>query len=614
MPRHADPELLTIREAFTLLTVDNLTPLAALVGPVPTKKGELVDVVAEAMSDPKVVKALYAGLAETGQRAIQEATHDPEGVLHEQRFQAKYNRSPDFGGSGGRFAGGKKPTPLRLFFPHFTVLPTDLRAMLLSFVPAPPPLAVVAQDELPSQVRRPHVRLSYPYGKPDTEEVELRVRPTARAALHDVRAVLRLIDSGNVKVSDKTHRPSQASIKVVAGVLAEGDFYSEEDQAAEDWDVAADLSMRPFAWPLLLQSAGLAEVHGTRLQLTATGRKATTKPVHEVIRQVWDRWQKTTLLDEFNRISEIKGQQGKGRGGLTAVAPRRGAIVGVLRECPAGKWISIEELFRLLKVLASGFAVSRDPWHLYIGELQYGSFGFEANYLWETLQGRYVLAFLFEYAATLGLIDVAYISPILARNDYRDRWGTDDLSCLSRYDGLMFIRINSLGAWCLGISDKYEAEAVPAERMLKVLPNRDVVAADKPLSPADTLFLERFAQRQSEAVWHLEAGTILAAVEQGLTVDELKEFLIARSQELLPQTVDVYLSDLATKTGQLVDEGTARLIGCKDALVAQTLANDRRLRKLCRLAGERELVFRTADEGAVRKALRELGYVLPPLR
>ena len=47
-------------------------------------------------------------------------------------------------------------------------------------------------------------------------------------------------------------------------------------------------------------------------------------------------------------------------------------------------------------------------------------------------------------------------------------------------------------------------------------------------------------------------------------------------------------------------------------VVAQTLVNDRRLRKLCQLAGERHLVFRSADETAVRRALRELGYVLPP--
>jgi hypothetical protein len=42
------------------------------------------------------------------------------------------------------------------------------------------------------------------------------------------------------------------------------------------------------------------------------------------------------------------------------------------------------------------------------------------------------------------------------------------------------------------------------------------------------------------------------------------------------------------------------------------LANDRKLKKLCQLACEKCLVFRAADEAAVRQVLRELGYVLPP--
>jgi len=196
--------------------------------------------------------------------------------------------------------------------------------------------------------------------------------------------------------------------------------------------------MRAFAWPVLLQAAGLAEAAGTRLRLTAAGRKATTKPAHEVIRSVWEKWQRTTLLDEFSRVTAIKGQQAKGRG-MTAVGPRREAVIEVLRECPVGKWLTVAEVFRLLKAQAADFQVTHDAWRLYIADQNYGSLGYDSNYAWETLQGRYVLVFLFEYAATLGVLDVAYISPEGARNDFRDRWGTDDLSCLSRYDGLIYI-------------------------------------------------------------------------------------------------------------------------------------------------------------------------------
>jgi hypothetical protein len=611
MSRYDESEQLNVRDALALLTLDDLKPVAKLVGTPPARKGELVDLIARTLENMEKVRSLYDKLDDSGKKAVQEATYDPEGVLDEARFAAKYGRSPDFGGSGRRFNNDGQPSLLRLFFPRSNVLPIDLRQMLRTFVPEPEPLTAKSNDELPAKVQRPHVDHGPYHAKPDKTEVEMEVRLTARAALHDVKAVLRLIDAGGVKVSDKKHRPSQAAMNAVAGVLADGDFYTERNANDDDWEPDTDLNIQPFAWPMLVQAAGLVEAAGSRLQLTAAGRKATTSPAHEVIRQIWQRWQKTTLLDEFNRIEVIKGQQSKGRG-LSAIAPRRQAVIEVLQKCPAGKWLSTEEVFRLLKVQAPRMRVTHDAWQLYIAEQRYGSLGYDGEYTWETLEGRYVLAFLFEYAATLGVIDVAYISPEGARNDFHDRWGTDELSCLSRYDGLLFVRINPLGAWCLGISETFIPETVPNERVLTVLANRDVVASDRPPSTADVLYLERFAERRSDKVWQLSTEKILQAVEKGLSLKELREFLEAKSSEPLPQTVDVFLADLEDKTSQLEDLGAARIIACKNVVVAQTLASDRRLRKLVYLAGERHIAFRSADETAVRRGLRELGYVVPP--
>ena len=611
MPRPEEPEKLTVRETFSRLTVDDLKALLALVrGPVQARKAELVDQLAGVMESPKEVRALYDELEDLAKKAVQEATHDPQGVWHRSRFEAKYGGLPALD-RPGRSQYQTKPTELRLFFPRDPVLATDLRVILLAFVPEPLPLAVAGGDELPARVRRPQLDLGGYHRKPDQEEVELRVRETARAALLDVKAILRLVDAGQVKVGEKTRRPSQATVKAVAAVLTDGDFYGEDDCSEDDWDPASDLTMKAFAWPMLLQAAGLAGTAGSKLQLAPAGRKATTRPAHDVVRQVWEKWQKTTLLDEFNRVDVVKGQQSMDS--MTAVAPRRQAVVEGLKECPVGKWVRSEELFRQLKA-GHPFFVARDSWRLYLGEQQYGSFGYDADYAWESLQGRFTLALLFEYAATLGLLDVAYISPEHARNDFRDRWGTDDLSCLSRYDGLMYFRVNPLGAWCLGLADTYEPQVVVLEKVLRVLPNLDVVAADRPPSAADVLFLERFAERSSEAVWRLSRDRILAAVEQGLAVAELKDFLASRAQGSLPQTAEVFLHDLQDKMGQLEDLGAARLIGCKDAVVARTLASDRRLRNICQLAGERHLVFKASDEAAVRRALKEVGHVLPPPR
>ena len=65
--------------------------------------------------------------------------------------------------------------------------------------------------------------------------------------------------------------------------------------------------------------------------------------------------------------------------------------------------------------------------------------------MWEIVEGRYALCVLFEYAATAGLIDVAYADPCGARDDYRALWGAGQYAYLSRYDGLLAVRVNELG-------------------------------------------------------------------------------------------------------------------------------------------------------------------------
>ncbi|HLN33282.1 MAG TPA: helicase-associated domain-containing protein [Gemmataceae bacterium] len=605
-------EILSTQEAFQKLTMDALKPLARLLDRTagPPKPG-LVGLLTDTMTKPAKVRELYDGLDTLSKAAIQEAAAEPEGILDISRFQAKYGQSPDFGPLKEWSSHSVQPTVLALFFPqqYTRVLPHDLHQLLSEFVPEPVALQASTTDEPPSTIRETWQSWD---GKEMTgEEKEVRVRETARAAQRDLKAVLRLVDAGEVGVSDKTRRPTSATVKAVEAVLEGGDFYSEDDVDQEPYQPSHDLKIKGFAWPLIVQAAKLAELSGTRLRLTTAGRKALALPVHEVLRSAWNCWLNSTLLDEFHRVSGVKGLQSKGKSGASALVSRRHAMLEALEECPAGKWIATEELFRLLKVHGKDFEVVHNPFQLYIGERQYGSLGTWGRAYWELVEGRYALALLFEYAATLGLIDVAYTSPQGARDDYTDRWGTDDLACLSRYDGLRYVRINALGAWCFDIADSYEPEPIVHEKVLKVLPNLDVVAKAKAVYPEDLILLDRFADKQSEAVWHLSTAKILKAAEEGQTIQELIEFLNAKTEEPVPQTVAIFLQDMENRTGKLRDVGTVRIIECADVATAQLLGNERRLRGMCELAGERSLIFRPAKENAVRRALRDLGYAIP---
>jgi hypothetical protein len=219
-------------------------------------------------------------------------------------------------------------------------------------------------------------------------------------------------------------------------VLYGGDWYAEGDGAdTPRWAGGPLFPIRAHAWPLLLQTGGLAKIDGSKLALTPKGKKALAQPVHEVVAELYARWQKKGTPDELRRVDLIKGQTAKGVR-LSAPVDRRLVIEDALHACcPVGKWLSVDDLFRQMKLDGFRFEVAGNPWKLYLLDANYGSLGYDGGDDFEILEARYTLAYLFEYLATLGLVDVAYTLPYDARPDYHDRWGTDELECLSRHAG-----------------------------------------------------------------------------------------------------------------------------------------------------------------------------------
>ena len=97
-------------------------------------------------------------------------------------------------------------------------------------------------------------------------------------------------------VDAQTLWDTAATIRLVADVLAGGDFYGDGDGGVGP--------IKAFAWPMLVQAAGLAELRGTRLALTKAGVKALGADPVSVIRTAWDRWLGTRILDELARIAD----------------------------------------------------------------------------------------------------------------------------------------------------------------------------------------------------------------------------------------------------------------------------------------------------------------------
>ena len=605
--RVGQDEIVTLKHALDSMRAEDLKKLASLTGEsIPSRKDDVAAVIVKHLAGAGL-HTVWESLDELQRAAVAEAVHSPSSMFEAGAFRAKYGHDPDWGSARPSGHGGK-PSALCLFFYQHAV-PADLKARLLKFVPVPRETTMVALDRLPPVYPRPFKiwNAKQKTRETGTEDVLLAVHETERAAQRDLLSILRLVDTGKVAVGDSTRRPSAATINAITAVLDRGDYYPVVPVKSK-WEDENAGPIRAFAWPMLIQAGGLAQLSGTRLELTKAGRKALSEPAAGTIRTLWRKWMGTTILDELARIECVKGQTGKGKRGLTAVSGRRETIAEGLAKCPPGGWIVMDEFLRFMQATGRFFEVARDAWGLYIGEQQYGSLGYDGNE--RVLNDRYLFALLLEYAATLGLIDVALIPPAEARPDYGDLWGTDDLPFFSRYDGLMYFRLTPLGAYCLGVDGNYQPAPLEVRPVLRLLANLEIAATGPDLEQSDRMALDAYATPVSEFVWRLDPGKLLAAIEAGRKMEEIREFLAARSGAALPDTIARLLDDVAERTTKIVDRGLARLIECADPALAALIANDRRTRKYCMAAGERHLVVQASSEAGFRKDLREAGYLL----
>jgi hypothetical protein len=355
----------------------------------------------------------------------------------------------------------------------------------------------------------------------------------------------------------------------------------------------------------MLHTARLIGMAGTKSKPAPAGAKALAQPAHVAIRAIWDKWLDNRPHDEFNRIDPIKGQGSKGC--MTAKQPRRDAIVEALTDCPVNQWVRMEEFSRYMRATDLEFEVTHDPWKLYISERQYGSLGYSDSHDWNILQFRYILCFLFEYAATLGLIDIAYVHPDGAMPDFSHLWGADHLSWLSRYDGLRAFRVTDLGAFCLGINDAYQPRKPDCSVTLSVLSDLTINVISGQLSQEEVLMLETWAEPVDTGIWRLNRERALDAVERGRSASEFASFLQERDDQPLPDAAETFCRASESNGTAVHSTGEAILFECRDAATAALLCRQKELARLCFLAGKTTIAVPTAHVPKFRKCARSLG-------
>lgn len=573
----------------------------------PTRKDQRAQFLAETLADPARLQRLWQALDDRSRQAVAWAYHN-DGEFVADAFIAQYGGLPE---RPQRSAWYYSATPILLdLFIHQGRIPPELMPPLAGLVPPPERFQVTGVADLQTVV-----------GRDGDLWPGLMTAETERAGRHDLLLFLQLVEQRAVKFNSAGERLTPAGAAALLGHLLDGDFYSPaalelgprtRRKTGAGGPPKVEETIRPFGLATFAVGAGL--VSGYSGGLTELGRAYLTRQEPDLLLDAFEKWAQAGAFDELARIEAIRGLRARSIR-LTPPGLRRARIVEALSWCPAGVWISIGEFYRAIKIWRFDFEVEEGGIEkLYIG-YRYGGSGYyepwaSSQDMWLLINGLYINAVLWEYLAVIGALDIAYLPPgevELAAAPYADFDG----EYFSRYDGLLFFRINPLGAYLFGQAGVYQTAAADAAPVLRVNAGGLLQLLDPArLTPVVKAQLEQIAAPAGEDAYRLDAQKVLPALEQGADLEALREFLVRQSGRPLPPDVDSLLDQIAYASRAFSVEGRMLRIRAADADLVPIVLADPELGKFCQALGGRDLVIPAGRETRLRNRLRELGYGL----
>jgi hypothetical protein len=563
-----------LRQALYSFIVGDLKQLARLCGgpgPDGTRKEQLVEYIAGRLNDPVALAEIWRRLDTLSQKAVATAYH-AGGEFAPEAFVAQY------GGLPGHLSGlslpstfyvfNRKLSPVELFI-HDDEIPQEIMDLLGPLVPPPEKFTLEGLERTPHAIDIDGARVTL--SRADTEQI----------GLHDLLVYLRMLRQGEVRTSTNSRRLTSASVRKLLNNLLDGDFFSHAEGARP-----AD-AIRPAGLSAFARESGLAGAFDT---LTEPGKALLKYHDPEALLRAFETWTHEGTFDELSRVSAVKGQKSK-HARLTVSAERREAIVEALSWCPAGVWISVEDFHRAMRVWRFDFEIDLSG-HLYVGD---------AYYRWyddATIRELYTNAVLWEYLGSIGALDLLYLPPEVAEYD-------------SLYEGLIFLRINPLGAYLFGQAGEYEP-LLPLDDPLFSIDPELVLTLEDPAAPTPNLRQElgRFAVEQDDHRYRLDTARVLDEIEHGEELRYVADFLERHHRGPLLEQVSDWLMELAANRGAFERKGDALLVQVRSRELLKTVLEDPTLKRSARVLEGRTLLVPSSKERSFRNRLKELGYLL----
>ena len=564
-----------------------------------TRKDQRAEFLVATLLDPERLRAIWQEMDDLSHKAVTEAYHNG-GVFDANAFVAQYGSVPERPKTSyGYYV--REPILFDLFV-HFDsisrqyILEPALMPILAGFIPERETFRLEGLVETPTTIGA------------DAEEIDTVCAETEEAGWHDLLLFLQLLDAGMIKLSSSSTRLTPVATRTFLDNLLQGDFFTVDSKAK------ADDTIRAYGLPQFAAGAGLISTTGSG-NLTERGREFLATQEPSLLLEAFETWINEGNFDELNRIDALKGMRSRNIR-LTKPGMRRERIVEALSWCPTGEWILIDDFYRALKIWHFDFELEEGGIEkLYIG-YRYGSSGYYEPWasqedMWALTNGLYINVVLWEYLASIGALDLLYVSPEDVDLDV-ELYYYDEFA-YSRYDGLLYFRINPLGAYLFGQAGEYTPKRPVDEAFFTVTPDRKLTLLGDPqdssrVTPVVKAQLDQYFVAETAESYRLDAQKLLEVLDEGADYGAMRDFLTRHHHGSLPAEIDTWLDQTYVNSQAFSIKSQALLIRVASVELVEQVLADGELGKFCNALDTRTLVIPTNRESRFRSRLHELGY------
>ncbi len=347
--------------------------------------------------------------------------------------------------------------------------------------------------------------------------VELIIRESFE---NDFLNIIRLVNSIKIKTTKGSIFPTKVSVLKINEVLVNKEIITEDYGSIEDirkieqTNRIYGIIKLLFEYEIMIEQDDILQLGPKAnefLKLNHVGKS----------RELLHAYIASSRIYEIDRIREIKVRIYSQAYYKTC----RELILKYLSICPIDGWIAMEEFKTLIKKNDRQFLQSQiggmdsyDDYHRYYTPRTQD---------WEELEGRYIDIVFIEYLSVLGIVDLALYE------------SSDDYGSVN-YFTVGYFKLTPLGAYIIGVTEDYEFEEQNTDSGFIVQPNYEIVVSEGGMKELHNVFFGRFAEKVSEdrvVVYKLTFKGIVNALDNGISVEEIIEYLKKYSEKSIPENV-----------------------------------------------------------------------------